>query len=114
MKNIQSFNEHQENLNISNVSESKLINFKGIYLTEEGKKDIEDRIAELEILSERNAKVGQYDSEGQVADELKEILSSATILPVKESWDTVEFSYDSPLEDLEETYPNGVIIQPKQ
>jgi hypothetical protein len=26
-KHIQSFNEHQENLNISNVSESKLINF---------------------------------------------------------------------------------------
>jgi hypothetical protein len=115
-KHIQSFNEHQENLNISNISESKLINFKGIYLTQEGKKAIEDRIAELEIWSERNAKVGQYDSEGQVADELKDILSSSTILPVEESW--ADFNYwttgkDCP-KDKKTHYPNGVIIQPKQ
>jgi hypothetical protein len=42
------------------------------------------------------------------------ILQSATILPVEESWDTVEFSYDSPLEDLQEKYPNGVVIKSKQ
>ncbi len=112
-KHIQSFNEHQENLNISNVSESKLINFKGIYLTQEGKKAIEDRIAELEILSERNGEVGNYDSEGQVADELKDILSSATILPVEESWDGV-FDKTFSQSYIEKDYPNGVIIQPKQ
>jgi hypothetical protein len=112
-KHIQSFNEHQENFNISNVSESKLINFKGIYLTQEGKKAIEDRIAELEIWSERNGEVGDYDSEGQVADELKDILSSATILPVEESWDGV-FDKTFSQAYIEKDYPDGVIIQPKQ
>jgi transcription elongation GreA/GreB family factor len=92
---------------------------KGIYLTEEGKKVIEDKIAELqEHLSTKQNDFTNHKHlcgflDGQI-DLLKEILSSATILPVKESWDTVEFSYDSPLEDLEETYPNGVVIQPKQ
>jgi hypothetical protein len=89
---------------------------KGIYLTEEGKKAIENRIDDLIKESNLGKTVPTVNS--QMAISLikfkEEILSSATILPVKESWDTVEFSYDSPLEDLEETYPNGVIIQPKQ
>jgi transcription elongation GreA/GreB family factor len=92
---------------------------KGIYLTEEGKKAIEDKIAELqEHLSTKQNDFTNHKHlcgflDGQI-DLLKEILSSATILPVEESWDTVEFSYDSPLEDLQEKYPNGVVIKSKQ
>jgi hypothetical protein len=99
---------------------------KGIYLTEEGKQEIEAKIADLEkqcllILraanSDKEFEMMQsvaYAKNKAIIYSLSEILSSATILPVGESWDKVEFSYDSPLEDLEETYPNGVIIQPKQ
>jgi hypothetical protein len=57
--------------------------------------------------------VGDYDSEGQVADELKDILSSATILPVEESWDGV-FDKTFSQAYIEKDYPDGVIIQPKQ
>jgi hypothetical protein len=85
---------------------------KGVYLTEEGKKNIEAKISELEQSSPIDT-FEDYTNFGR-KQQLKELLTSATILSVKESWDTVEFSYDSPLEDLEETYPNGVIIQPKQ
>jgi hypothetical protein len=92
---------------------------KGIYLSKEGKKAIEDKIAELKIWSERSGKVGQYDSEGQVADELEEILSSATILPVEESWKHIGHDsgvfWGTDADILLSMYPNGVIIiQPKQ
>jgi hypothetical protein len=55
---------------------------KGIYLTEEGKKEIEDKIAELE-------KEGDVWSPcfGIAMDVYQEILSSATILPVEESFE---------------------------
>ncbi len=87
---------------------------KGIYLTAEGKKAIEDRIAKLKIWSERSGKVGQYASEEHVADELEEILSSATILPVEKNWDSV-FNKTFCEVYIEKDYPNGVIIiQPKQ
>jgi hypothetical protein len=52
---------------------------KGIYLTEEGKKAIEDKIAELEELS----KIETFHAGLLVETEIqtyKEILSSATIL----------------------------------
>jgi hypothetical protein len=85
---------------------------KGIYLTQEGKQEIEAKIAEIE----------SYEGlESGFADTLKEILSSATILPVEESWDKLE---ENLLEGLHEhtklenvisiDYPQGVIIQPKQ
>lgn len=39
--------------------------------------DIQKRIEELEPISIHNCKVGEYDSEGQVIDELKQILSNS-------------------------------------
>jgi hypothetical protein len=87
---------------------------KGIYLTEEGKKYIEDKIAELENYTYATQNIWIEGQNSGMLKILEELLTSATILPVKESWDTVEFSYDSPLEDLEETYPNGVIIKSKK
>jgi hypothetical protein len=41
---------------------------------------------------------------------LKEILSSATILPVEESWGNMPIGVN----ESELSYPQGVIIQPKQ
>jgi hypothetical protein len=81
---------------------NKTKTMKGIYLTEEGKKDIEAKIAELEKLAldedRPSFRMGQKII-------LLEILSSATILPVEESWENVN--------DLLNIYKNGVIIKPK-
>jgi hypothetical protein len=93
---------------------------KGIYLTQEGKEKLEDRIAELEKWSKRNGKVGEYDAEGMMASELKEILSSAIILPVEESYnsiqhfETLEYGTIIRKHFLMANYSQGVIIQPKQ
>jgi hypothetical protein len=80
---------------------------KGIYLTEKGKQEIEAKIAEIE----------SYEGlESGMADTLKEILSSATILPVEKSWDDVELYPPDNESQIEKTLrlKNGVIIQPKQ
>jgi hypothetical protein len=87
---------------------------KGIYLTEEGKKAIKDEIAELEgtniHLMKPSHTLGSL--EGRISA-LKEILSSATIIPVEESWLKVAKKHGVS-SILSEFYPNGVIIQPKQ
>ena len=58
---------------------------KGIYLTQEGKQEIEAKIAELS--KPKCHHDGKYVSEGAFGKIflLEEILSSATILPVEES-----------------------------
>jgi hypothetical protein len=90
---------------------------KGIYLSEEGKKEIEDKIDELEKLMDRNREISSifYGLSGRNLM-LKEILSSATILPVEEDWDDT-IPDGTPWEDstyiLSKKHPNGVIIQPK-
>ena len=92
---------------------------KGIYLTQEGKQEIEAKIAELEKLEE-----DEFFDEHLINDYLsqirtyKEILSSATILPVEESWKLIGENtgtfYDDDGEVLHSHFKNGVIIQPKQ
>lgn len=86
---------------------------KGIYLTEEGKKVIEDKIADLKY----HLKINPHDlyAIGQVYI-LKQTLSSATILPVEESWEDVELYPPDNESQMEKTLrlKNGVIIQPKQ
>jgi hypothetical protein len=99
---------------------------KGIYLTQEGKQQIEAKIAELEEdrqhwLDNTIKNIGNpnynslMDSINQAKAEqaaflLKEILSSATILPVEESWGDVPMGVN----ECELILPSGVIIQPKQ
>ena len=60
---------------------------KGRYLTEEGKQEIEANIAELEEqyfkLKGKNSDEDYFDG---ARTYLKEILSSATILPVEETY----------------------------
>jgi hypothetical protein len=74
------------------------------YITQETKQEIEAKIAEIE----------SYEGlESGMADTLKEILSSAIILPVEESWYDTNISAVQPEQKLGKAYPNGVIIQPK-
>ena len=85
----------------------------GIYLTQEGKQEIEFKIVELETTRKESSSDNNDYYLGRMK-ELKEILSSATILPVEDSWGNLEFSIDEPSQDLSEKYPEGVIIQLKQ
>ena len=96
---------------------------KGIYLTEEGKQEIEAKINELEKekasnLSQNLAGFASINY-GEI-EVLKEILSSATILPVEKSWKSMvegDDDYEHYIENVvcfPTSYPNGVIIQPKQ
>jgi hypothetical protein len=76
---------------------------KGIYLTEEGKQELEAKIKELEKVFISND--GSKTQEELVPISLeykiyKEILSSATILSVEKNY-------------VSSKYPQGVIIQPK-
>jgi len=87
---------------------------KGIYLTQEGKQEIEAKIADIEsfgIITELHPKYSIWKT-------YKEILSSATILPVEESWKIIGENtgtfYDDDGEVLHSHFKNGVIIQPKQ
>ena len=89
---------------------------KGIYLTEQGKQELEAKIAELE--EKRNQDKADFDWDRGNLRELniyKEILSSATILPVEENWGIVEKQTNMMDEhQLRLIYDKGVIIQPKQ
>jgi hypothetical protein len=81
---------------------------KEIYLTQESKQEIEAKIVELEKpLNKQPAHIDTIHY--KLIDAYKEILSSAIILPVEESWYDVKQSVV-----LENVYPQGVIIQPKQ
>jgi hypothetical protein len=80
---------------------------KGIYLTEQGKQAIEAKIKHIKVL-EKNSVLSNF-YQGQIAI-LKEILSSATILPVEESWGNMPIGVN----ESELSYPQGVIIHSKQ
>jgi hypothetical protein len=82
---------------------------KGIYLTEEGKQELESKIAELaELATSKETMSISYIAKHSV---YSLILQSATILPVAETW------HDIHEEDVanwsEINYSKGVIIQPK-
>jgi hypothetical protein len=83
---------------------------KGIYLTEEGKKAIENELTELRTQWNKNQQTW-----GKIYI-LQDILVSATILSVEESWEDVELYPPDNESQMEKTLrlKNGVIIQPKQ
>jgi hypothetical protein len=83
---------------------STFADMNGIYLTEQGKQEIELELTKLE--SEWNKTQQMW---GKIFT-LRQILSSATILPVEESWGSVPISTN----ECELLLPNGVIIQSKQ
>ncbi len=100
---------------------------EGIHLTKQAKEEIEAKIMELEKLAldkdEPSFRMGQKVI-------LLEILSSATILPVEESWDKVhehcytDFQNHKKHENedylcteekyFKKSFPHGVIIQPRK
>ena len=88
---------------------------KGIYLTEESKKDIEAKIAELEKIITIHPAVHVIGTIHR-SELYKEILASAIILPVEDSWkntlDNEEVS--DCIYANEKYYPQGVIIQTKK
>ena len=80
---------------------------EGIYLTEEGKQEIENKITELkkEILSDLNNKLIHYVNVNNVEIYvLRDILESAIILPVESS---ENFNLEKVFE-----YKKGIIIKP--
>ena len=96
---------------------------KGIYLTEEGKKEIEAKIVELEFKTEMIPDVDNHTKSRNPMNlhnlycgELtiyKEILSSATILPVEDDWNDVlgNTERDDCVYSCKSNYQNGVIIK---
>jgi hypothetical protein len=95
---------------------------KGLYLTEECKQEIENQINDLsekvKYYESKNSKFRRNSCLSRIFT-LQEILESATILPVEESWECVlhstnkhkEYDYDGALKI---DYPKGIIIQPKK
>jgi len=79
----------------------------GIYLTEQGKQEIEAKIAELKTELEEEMNPFIYTSANAALDVYNKILSSATILPVYES-------LGHAMQNKDLANPNGVIIQPKK
>jgi hypothetical protein len=77
---------------------------QGIYLTEEGKRAIEDELTELHSQWNKN----DEQTWGKIFT-LKEILSSATVLPVREDWEKCVHYTLVPF--FENDLPNGVIIE---
>ena len=85
---------------------------KGIYLTQDAKQQIEAKIAELEKPFMEWSKEDDAYEKYSNAQVYKEILASATILPVEKSWGKIIFNGEDEV-SAENDYPNGVIIQPK-
>ncbi len=75
---------------------------KGVYLTEDGKKAIEDELTELRTQWNKNQQTW-----GRIFT-LQDILASATILPVEDAWHRT-YGKNNWME-----YPNGVIIKSKE
>ena len=90
---------------------------KGIYLTQEGKQEIEAKIAEIENEEDINSECWGISS-----SIYQQILASATILPVEESWYDVIENVENESQSLilqtpfimKSLYQQGVIIQPKK
>jgi hypothetical protein len=83
---------------------------KGIYLTQEGKQELEAKIAERRKYSPIETEDDWYEN-GEL-NVYKEILESATILPVEDSWDNAIDTHDVENAFVKH-YPNGVIIKSK-
>jgi hypothetical protein len=77
---------------------------KGIYLTPKGKQELEAKIAELEK--------NRFACLRLDLEVYKEILSSATVLAVEESWSDLPLSFWF-RDGAARIHPNGVIIQPQ-
>jgi hypothetical protein len=83
------------------------------YITEETKQEIEVKIKNLEDRAYNSGvNTDHYFNCFSKIEILQEILSSATILPVEESWE--KYVHPTLVPFFEKDLKNGVIIQPKQ
>jgi len=80
------------------------------YITEETKQELENKIKTLEKTKHETDFTIEWNEAVVMINLLKDILSSATILPVEESWDDVNYHNIRKYN----THLNGLIIQPKQ
>ncbi len=78
---------------------------KGIYITEEGKKELQNK--------RMYHAMGDPDDYFGNVKLIEEILESAIVLPVEKSWVEVCSDYDDTSDFFKRYYPNGLIIQPK-
>lgn len=84
----------------------------GIYLTEQGKKEIENKIKELDAYI---INTDEHILKAKVAGHaycLENILKSATILPVLTHAEYIKHFFDGKIK-IDDRFPNGLIIQPK-
>ncbi len=89
---------------------------KDIYLSEEGKKEIEAKLKQIRINdradyeSDEDYLLRKHELEQNFIDD---VISSATILPVEESWEDVEFFPPDNESQTERVlrFKNGVIIK---
>jgi hypothetical protein len=86
-----------------------------IYLTAESKQELEIELIKIDLKIQQQKSfefpidylLGELEGKKTI---IQSILSSATILPVEESWDDVNYHNIRKYN----THSNGVIIQPKQ
>jgi hypothetical protein len=84
---------------------------KGIYLTEEGKQEIEAKIAALDEFKQISNSDYEWNELVMEQNAYKKILSSAIILPVSDTWE--KYVHPALVPFFEKDLKNGVIIQPK-
>jgi hypothetical protein len=86
---------------------------RGIYITEEGKREIEGKIAKLEEqLGSKEMYQTLWYGLNYEKLMLKQILSTATILPIEDSWGNIKDMLD--INTLPISYKQGVIIETKE
>jgi hypothetical protein len=84
---------------------------KGLYITEDGRRELEAKITKIEEqLDSKDMYQTLWYGLNYEKLMLKEILSTATILPVEDSWGKVPMGTN----ECELTLPNGVIIENKE
>jgi hypothetical protein len=108
---------------------------KGMYLTDQGKQELEAKIAKLEVTKKdllkrrkelhdkyKNTKLiyeimsansSAYSYTNREQKFYKETLGSATILPIETESSYIKYVFDSS-KKTSDKFSNGVILQPKQ
>ncbi len=91
------------------------------YITEETRQELEIKLVKIDfdIQAQKSFKfpveyiLGELEGEKRT---IQQLLSSATVLPVEESWEDFDKATNAMYKHFKSTgveYPNGVIIEPK-
>jgi hypothetical protein len=82
------------------------------YIDEQTKQELKAKIETLEKTKHETDFTIEWNEAVVMINLLKDILSSSTILPVEKDMEDVIYKHN--MDEYRNTYPNGVIIQPKQ